>query len=108
MADPITMIAIGATVAGAATTAYGQSDSGKAQKSMYDYQAQVARQNAQYERQVGERRAAELGLRQRDEAARLVSAQAASGIDINRGTPVDVRRSQREIFGIEQQDVRAG
>jgi hypothetical protein len=109
MADPISMIAVGsmaATAIGGGVTAMGQLQGGAAAKAMYDYRARIAQENAKYETALGERKAGELGMRQRAQAGQIKAAQGASGLDVSRGSAVEVQKSQGEIARIEQEDVR--
>jgi len=100
------LIAMGATIAGGAISAYGQYQGGKATEAMYNYRAKIAAQNAIYERELGERQTAELGLRQRAQAGQIMAAQGASGLDVGRGSAVEVQKSQHIISRMEQEDVR--
>jgi hypothetical protein len=71
-----------------------------------DFQAQIARNNAQIARfnaagatQAGEQAAFSSMLRTRDIVGRTKAAQAASGIDVNSGSAVSVQASER-MFGM--------
>jgi hypothetical protein len=111
MADPVSLavitgVSMAATAAGGAVTAAGQLQGGAAQKQRDYYLAAVADQNRVYEQMLGERRAGEKGLEQAQVAGRQIAAQGASGLDVGRGSAVEVQKSQQQIAGIEQQDIR--
>lgn len=109
MADPVSVMAatgMAATIAGGGIKAYGQDQAGIAQQKMYNYRAQVAEQNRIYEIGAGERRATELGLQQRYRMGNITAAQGASGLDLMRGTAVDVRAGQKAADLTSQEDVR--
>jgi hypothetical protein len=89
---------------GSLLSAAGSEYSGTAQANMYTYRAGVALmnrqinlQNADYERVAGEVSAQESGMRTKAEVGATVAAQASSGLDVNRGSAVDVRTSETEI-----------
>lgn len=112
MADPVSLavitgISMAATAAGGAVSAYGSSQGGRLEQQMYNYRKSIALQNAQYERMLGERRAGEKGLEEAQVAGRIKAAQGGSGLDVNRGSAVDVRESQVGVQRIEQQDIRS-
>ena len=111
MADPIS---ISLMAAGAATGAFSSISGGKAQGSMYDYRAGVARanqqisaQNASYEIQGGEDRALISGERSRFRAGVIAAAQGASGLDVNRGSAPLVRAGQNIIAQQDQSVIRS-
>lgn len=105
---------IGQTLLGGLTSAFGSLFKGDAEKQMYDYQAGVARLNAQiaqqnsaYALQIGEQQAQGVGLQGGQRMGQIKAAQAASGLDVNSGTAVDVRASQKEWTGIQTAAVRS-
>lgn len=96
-------MALVAGVAGAATSAGGMLMSGAAAQNASNYQAQVARNNAQIAQQnadyaiaAGQAKAATQSLKGAAIGGRIKTTQAASGIDVNSGSAVDVQESQRE------------
>lgn len=116
MADPFTLAAIGMTAgaAGAGTSALGSIMGGKAQAKMYQYQAgvsqlnkQIEEQNAAYSRHVGEVQAQQSGMKTRFEVGTTKAIQAASGLDVNTGSAVDVRESQQQIGSFNQAMIRS-
>lgn len=95
--DPITLGFISAGIG-----AVGTVSSGIAASNQASYQAQVARnnaivaeQNAQYATKAGEVATARESMQGRAAGAKLKSAQAASGIDVNKGSAVDVQAGNR-------------
>jgi hypothetical protein len=86
------------TVAGTGLSAIGAVQSGNAQSSMYNYQAQVSRNNAAVSR-LNAQDALAAGLYEesasKTKTGSIVNsakaAQAANGIDVNIGTAVQVR-----------------
>lgn len=100
---------MGLGAAGSILGAFGQQQAGQAQASMYTYQAGVAQmnktiadQNAAYALASGEVQAQQEGMKTRAEIGQTKATQGASGVDVNRGSSVDVRASEAEI-GAENQ-----
>jgi len=115
MADPVTMaaIGIGSSIASAGLGAYSALESGDAKSKAFEYQAGVAQINASIARDnadkalyTGEQQAMRLGMGQRDRMGKITVAQAASGIDINSGSPAAVRNSQATVDRMDQEQVR--
>lgn len=111
--DPITLTAIslGATALGGATSAIGGIMSGNANAAAFKYQAgiaqmntQIAKQNADYSRSVGEVEAQQSGMKTRFQEGAIKVAQGASGLDVNKGSAVAVQDSQHQI-GLEDQAI---
>jgi hypothetical protein len=97
-------MALGGSLLGGALTAGGTLESGFASSHAADYAAQVAannaiiaRQNAKFSLESGEAQAAATSLKGASQSGRIKSAQAASGVDVNTGSAVDVQASQREL-----------
>jgi hypothetical protein len=97
-----TMLAVTA-LTGAGATAVGQVYSGMATGDAAAYQAQVARnnaliaeQNAAYASKAGQAQAAATSLKGAARMGKLKTAQAANNINVNSGSAVDVRTSERE------------
>ena len=92
-------LALAGTVLGAAGSVMG----GIAGKSQADYQAEIAQRNAilagmneASASASGQLRATEVSLAGANRLGQLKAAQASRGVDVNRGSAVDVRGSQRE------------
>lgn len=107
-------VGLGATLAGGLLSAYGAQKQGDAQQQMYAYRAQVARinadinrQNAAWARNKGEAETVQYGLKAAQQRGQIKAAQAASGIDVNSGSAKDVQRSQEEISRMDQSTIRS-
>ncbi len=103
-----------ATVAGAASQASGQIAQGNAQRETDQYRAQVARNNASlaegdeaYVQQAGRIESYNQGLKNRAHLGNVKANQAASGVDINRGSAVDVRATEAATGRQEQQNIES-
>lgn len=112
MADPISWAALALAAAGTATSVVGQVEAGNAQASAARYQAQVARNNAvvadqsaTYAVQAGEAQAQQQSQKGAAQIARIKTAQAASGLDVNKGSAVDVRAGQAETNKLDTLNV---
>lgn len=102
------------TIVGGLTSAFGEFQRGIDEQRMYDYQAGVARlnaqiayQNATYATQVGEIRAQNAGLAEAQLMGRIKVAQAGSGLDVNSGSTAAVRASQRLVSGLDVATIRS-
>lgn len=89
-------------LAGAAVSAAGSVMGGIAQSNQDKYQGEIAMRNAQVAGQQGvaslqaaEEQATETSLAGANRLGQIKTAIAASGVDVNRGSAVDVRASQR-------------
>ncbi len=92
--------AAAATVAGTAVSAIGASQSAAAQSKAANYNAQIqaqnsqiAQQNATQAAQAGEVQAEAAQQKTRAAVGGMLASEAASGIDVNSGSPLDVRSS---------------
>lgn len=88
--------------------------SGKAKQEQLQYQAgvahlnaQIAKQNEDYARAVGEVEAQQSGLKTKAEIASTRAIQGASGLDVNTGSASRVQQSEREIGWEDQSVIRA-
>jgi hypothetical protein len=116
MADPSTIAAGGmaANVGGSLLGAFGANQAGQANSAMYQYQAgialmneNIARQNASYATAVGEVEAQQSGMQTRAQIGQTKATQGASGLDVNKGSAVDVRASEADIGAENQAITRA-
>ena len=105
--DPVSMVAIGATAAGGIVGAFGAAQKDEATANMDLYKAGVARANAQIakanadaEREVGAVREQQYGLEGAQKVGQIRVDQAASGLQIGTGSAGQVVASQRA--GIQQ------
>ena len=103
-------IALG--VAGAATQGIGMIAGGKSKAAAANYQAQVANnnaviaeQNAEYAINAGLTKAGNVSMKGAATGAKIKTAQAASGLDVNTGSAVEVQASQRELDKLDAETV---
>lgn len=102
IAIPIAAVVVAAV--GTAVSAVGAAQSAKAQQNAANYQAQVARnnatiaeQNAEAATRAGQAKATDTSLRARALLGTLSAAEGASGVDVNTGSAVETRETQREM-----------
>src|SRR5437660_4174468 len=112
MGHPVVLGAVG--LVGSAVSAYGAYQSGQAQSAAANYQAQVAmnnaaiaRQNAGLEIASGEQQATTMGLRTRAVVGQEKASQGAAGVNVNRGTAVDVRAGAEEMGMLDALTIRS-
>ncbi len=98
------IVAIASSVIGTGISAIGALQQSHAQEANANYQAQVsannaivAQQNAQLAAESGEAKAEATGLQNRAQMGAILAAQSAGGIDVDSGSAVDVRATQREM-----------
>jgi hypothetical protein len=116
MTDPKTMgsIGMGATAGGSILGAFGSIGSGMANKGMYDYQAslaklnaQILRQDADFAMQTGEQENMKQGFRAGQEMGHIKTAQAASGFDVRTGSNLQVQQSKEMLERIDTSMIRS-
>ncbi|HLX18474.1 MAG TPA: hypothetical protein VKS24_25075 [Bradyrhizobium sp.] len=105
------VLALAASGIGTGISAIGAINSANATAKNAAYQAQVARnnqitaaRNAQYASQAGAATTTAAQLKQRSELADITAAAGASGVDINSGSPLAVRRSEAELGQLNTQN----
>lgn len=108
------MAALNSPWAGTAAGSIGDLVEGFGAGRASDFQAQIARNNAQIARmnaaaagEAGDVAAFNSMLRTRDIVGRTKTAQAASGIDVNSGSAVDVQASERMLGMMDALTIRA-
>lgn len=113
MAAGFGAVGLGATVAGGALSAFGALKEGEATQQMYNYKAQVAkinadidRQNAAWARTKGEKEATQYGMKAAQQRGQIIAAQGASGLDVNSGSNRDVQQSQEKIKDMDLSAIR--
>lgn len=101
-AGVIAGVSLAATAVAGGLTAMSNIQQANAASKNAAYQAQVAQNNAtiaeqnrQYAIKAGEVKAEAQGRADRARFNQLLAGQAASGVDVNSGSPVDVRATQR-------------
>jgi hypothetical protein len=107
-------VGMGTTLLGGLTSALGSFIGGQSQQEMYNYQAgvaklnaQIAQQNSAYATQVGELQATNAGLQGAQRLGQIKAAQSASGLDVNTGSPAAVRVSQKQVTGFDVAAIRS-
>jgi len=114
MAAAVGGLGLGASLAGGLLSAFGANAAGQRQQDMYNYQAQVARINADIDRQnssyalnKGEIEASQYGMKAAQQRGQIKVAQAASGLDVNSGSNADVQRSQGQLTRMDLTQIRS-
>lgn len=110
----LSMAALGTSAIGGLTGAAGSIIQGNAASSAAKYNSEVAKANAAAARQAaaqagaaGDERAFETGLRTRQRVGAIETNQAASGIDVNKGSAVSVRASQEALGQLDALTIRS-
>lgn len=105
---------MGSSVAGGVLKAFGQGFAGFSQARMYNYQAgiaklqaQVARQNANYSFQTGEENAAKYGLQAAQRMGAITAAQGASGLDVGGFSAQQVRAGQQKVTEMDLAQIKS-
>ena len=104
----------GATVGGGILSAFGSLSQGTSNKNMYDYQAALARmnaqidqQNAEFAMQTGNQQNMQFGLKAGQRLGQIKAAQAASGFAVNSGSAKQVVDSQQQLDKIDMATIRS-
>jgi len=102
------------TFLGGITSAIGGFEQGQAEKRMYDYQAGIARlnaqiseQNAKYASDVGELQAGMYGTKAAQQLGAIKSTQASHGLDIRSGSAAQVQASERLVSATDMAAIRS-
>lgn len=102
-------VGMGTTFLGGLTSAIGAFVGGESQQQMFNYQAgvaklnaQIANQNANYAEQVGELQATQAGIKGGQVSGQIKAAQSASGLDVNSGSAKAVQTSQAQLNRVDQ------
>lgn len=113
MAAGFGAVGLGASLAGGLLSAFGAQKEGTATQQMYNYKAQVAkinadidRQNAAWARTKGEKEAMQYGMKAGQQQGQIRASQGASGLDVNSGSNKDVQDSQRKITEMDLGSIR--
>ena len=106
--------ALAASVIGGAVTAGGTLESGFATSKADNYAAEVAannsaiaQANARYAEEAGVSAATTSSLKGASQIGKIKTGQAASGVDVNTGSAVDVQASQRGVNKLDTENVLA-
>lgn len=102
-----------ASLAGASVGAYGAIESSQAQSNAASYQAQVsennskiATQNANYATAAGEAQVTQQQLKTAATVGGIRASEAASGLDVNSGSDLDVQSSAKELGELDALTIR--
>jgi hypothetical protein len=113
MAAAAGSIGLGSSLAGGILSAFSAEKEGQSQSQMYSYQAQVARINAQIDRQnsewalhKGDVEGRQYGMKAGQQFGQIRAAQGASGLDVNSGSANEVQQSQRAITHMDEAQIR--
>lgn len=113
MAAGFGAVGLGASLAGGLLSAFGAQKEGEATQQMYNYKAQVAkinadinRQNATWARSKGDKEAVQYGMKAAQQRGQIVAQQSASGLDVNSGSNREVQRSQDKIKDMDTAMIR--
>jgi hypothetical protein len=106
-------VMLAATVIGAGVSAAGAMEQADAAKNQMNYQsavaginAQIDRQQAQREIQLGEQQAQQQGMKTRAELGGIVAEEGAGGLDVRSGSNALVQDSAFRLGNFNQQIVR--
>lgn len=114
--DPVTMMAASAAIGliGTGISAAGAYEKGQATGAAADYQAQVARNNAQIAAEnvnmteaSGAARETIQGMKTRAAVGETKAAQGSSGVDVNSGSGVDVRAAEAKLGALDALTIRS-
>jgi hypothetical protein len=110
----VALASVGASLAGAGIGAMGAYESGQATSAAAAYQAQVAlnnaaiaRQNAELAMQSGEQQVGIQGMKTRAAVGAEKAGEAASGVDVNKGSFVSARAGTAELGALDALTIRS-
>ena len=105
---------MGTSFLGSLTSVFGDLEQGRAEKEMYDYQAGIARLNAQISQQnasiaseTGEFNAMLSGLRGAAALGSMKAIQGSHGLDVRSGSASQVQQSQGLFNRLDQTVIRS-
>lgn len=98
---------IGASALGQIASSQAQSASAKYNSQIAANNAQIATQNATFAGQEGEGQAAQSQARTRATEGAILATQGAAGIDVNKGSAVDVRASEAQKGMLDAMTIRS-
>jgi hypothetical protein len=112
MAAPLAIASIGSSIIGGGISAYGKYEQGQAQSQMYayqagvaDYNAKIAKDNAEYATNAGQQQAAQEGLKLGAQIGQTKANYGASNIAVDSGSAADVVASERQIGKIDTANI---
>ena len=112
--EVMALTSIGSSAGGGVLGFMGNLAKGKAESSMYQYQAGVAQFNQKIAEQnrdqayaTGELEAGRYGMKARQTIGGIRSAKAASGLDITSGSASQVADSAHDVAGMDMSTIRS-
>lgn len=102
-----TVVAAGISAYGAVSSANAQSNANKYNATIATDNAQIAKQNADFAAISGRAQAEQAALQTRAKIGGIKAQQAASGVDVDSGTDLDVRSSAQELGELNAINVRS-
>ena len=94
-----------AGLAGGAVSGAGALYGGFSHAAQASYMAEVAKRNADYAMQAGQAEAQAVSLKNASRLGKITTQQAAGNVDVNTGSAVKVRASQREVGQLDTETV---
>lgn len=98
MADPLTWVAVGSAVLGGLSSIFGGKKADKAAR-------QQALQEARLEQRITDEKLRQLNLEEERAEGRTIATAAASGVEVTRGSPLDILAEQAAEFRYERNTV---
>ncbi len=107
--DPgtLALVAAGSQIAGAVVGAEGAKTQANAQAAAAGYNAKIAAQNAELAGAEGEAKVAQSQATTRAKIGATLASQAASGVNINTGSNVNVRESEAKLGTLDALTIRS-
>ena len=111
--ETLAIASLAATAIGAGVSAVGSIKQGQAANQAAQYQSEVATQNAQYAAmkaqwtaEAGREQENEQGRKDRAVGGAIKAQQAASGVDVNTGSALDVQSSADQLGQLSRLNIR--
>jgi hypothetical protein len=105
IAAPLGLVGAGVSAVGTIESGYATSNAAAYQAQVAQNNATIAEQNAQYSSEAGLAQAAATSLKGAAASGKVKATQAASGIDVNTGSAVNVQASERETNELSTETV---
>lgn len=103
--ETLAIASLGASVLGGGVSAVGSIMGGQAAQAAANYRAQVARNMADHALAVGRVEAQRQGFKTASILGQQRAQQSASGIDVDVGSPVDVRATAAQLGELDTQTI---
>lgn len=103
--ETLAIASLGTSVLGGATAAVGSVMSGQAAQAATNYRAQVARNMAEHALAVGRVEAQKQGFKTASIIGQQRAQQSASGVEVDVGSPVDVRASAAQMGALDTETI---